>query len=139
MYEYYRRYCPTGVTKKTGKEETMCRSVGKQEKYGAEKATITLVSSVPFDLGHLGKAEAPPHIRSKREEWEFLGDKTTEEGIWPTGITLLWQTTQKQTELQMKARILATIYKTDFRSGWERRKKFLSILTWEEGRAEEPD
>lgn len=104
-----------------------------------ELCTITLVNSVPFDVGHLGKAEAQPHIPSKREEWEFFGDKTTEEGIWHTGITPLWQAAQKQTELQMEEKEIGIIYKTDFSSGWGRRKKFLSMLTWEEGRAEESD
>lgn len=139
MYEYYRKHCPIEVTKKRlAKEETMCRSAGKLDKYAAEKATITLVNSVPFDVGHLRKAEAQPHILSKREEWEFFGDKTTEEGIWHTGITPLWQAAQKQTELQMGKK-KGIIYKTDFSSGWGRRTKFLSILTWEEGRAEECD
>lgn len=46
---------------------------------------------------------------------------------------------QTQTELQMAAKNWGTIYKTDFSSAWERRKKFLSILTWEKGKAEEPD
>lgn len=87
MYEYYRRRCPTEVTKRLAKEDIMCRSAGKQDKYSAEKAIITLVNSVPSDLGHLEKAEAQPHNPSKREVWEFFGDKTTEKVIWHTGIT----------------------------------------------------
>lgn len=82
----------------------MCRSAGKQDEYAAEEATITLVNSVPFHLGHSGKAEAQPHIPSNREEWEFIGDKTTEEGIWHTGIATLLQAAQKQTELQMEGK-----------------------------------
>lgn len=105
----------------------MCRSAGKQDEYTAEGATITLVNSVPFHLGHLGKAEAQPHIPSNRvaipsnrEEWQFVGDKTTEEGIWHTGIATLWEAAQKQTELQAEGKILGTIYNTDFSSDWER-------------------
>lgn len=43
----------------------MRRSAGKEDEQAEGEATITLVNSVPFDLGRFGNAEAHPHIPSK--------------------------------------------------------------------------
>lgn len=49
MYEYYRRHCPIEVTKKRlAKEETMCRSAGKLDKYAARVMHHNSCQLCPF-------------------------------------------------------------------------------------------